>query len=276
MKIILSVILIISGILMADIQNRALVGDDGSIQDYTIGTKKVSILETTHDYDLYKFTISKKDGFNIVINMSISNTFKLMTEAQYTNALNKDYYNTIYKKMYYADNLYRWYVSSRAETTASFDLDVGTYYLMAIDSYEESNVNYSFSLSVHGGTSSAPILDNVTKEYCKTNPASCGITAIYTQTQMDVAKVDATTLARTSCKTNPALCGITSLSTLDCNTEAMSNANNTGWNLIGTSIDGCTCELLKSQGAKSVYAYENGEWITRGIIKSHSGFWVKK
>ncbi len=64
----------------------------------------------------------------------------------------------------------------------------------------------------------------------------------------------------------------------DCNSQAMANALENGWNLVGTSYSGCSISGLKAKGAKAVFRYKGGSagWVDDDTINAGEGFWIYK
>jgi len=268
MRVILSVIFIISSLLMAGQNTRALIGDDypNSFLNpaaITINSQITGKIETGRDFDVFWFKLSEADGIVVDIKQ-IADTgwinFAIYKQDTIGTVINffggEDKWNTYpdLGKGKVSDTFHHElegsnFAASKYETF-NVNLKAGAYYIVIYSSDDTYIGEYNFNLKSYGeNVVFQP--DQATITYCKNTPSLCGITTSATPP--------------TAPTTN-----------IDCNTKAIQQAIYSGWNLVGTSESNCTFEELKKQGADAVYAYENGSWITSGNIKSGRGFWIKK
>jgi len=175
---------------------RALIADDyPNTQETAKGIPLNSLIvgsnESSGDEDWFKFSVTSVDGFN----------FSMSTKNR-----DSDYpYFVLYNKT--GAELHE-EMFSTTEETVSLNLEAGTYYIKLYQ-YNGNTTEYQFFIETEQENTEDFLLDNVTIEYCKNSPSSCGISITslggYTQEELSEAKEE----GKQECVTNPITCNIT-------------------------------------------------------------------
>jgi hypothetical protein len=250
----------------------------------------------------------------------LPNINELLTIVDYTSKetyMNKHfmYFKTNY---YWSSTVYNgtypWFVYFDSGSSNYYNNKTVSYYVRCVRGGQSvSSVISSSSVTTSSSSSTSSVdcptcvtssssstytktdIDNAiknTKQQCKDNPESCGIStcntsAIYTQSELDAKVSTATSSAKTEqmtiCKNNPEICGIpkattTTTTSTSCEENILANVVNGKWNMIGAIGDDCTRSGIKSYGTNVVvYPYDatNGAYTTDENIKKGVGFWLK-
>jgi len=190
-------------------------------------------LETSDDYDYFKFEVKNNDG--IIINNAGNDN----GNHPYIVLLNSN-----------GTHLAKQMVSN-SDTVASMNLNAGTYYI-GVYFFADGTTNYHFDLKINGGETPTFVPDTATVAYCKKYPSKCGITNdTFKYTEADLTKSIADT--KIYCKNNPAECGISSIKLLS---ETDISTLTSGWHLLGTSEEITDLSIFNS--AKTVWSWDNG------------------
>jgi len=252
MKIILSVILIISGILMAD--TIGLTTFDKLSEEMLLKKENINTKKTSREFGKSKLVIlsGKTIEFDYTLADHVyKDTYTIRSSINYLKGTGYSFYDTELDVVC-------------AEYPIGYD-----FYCFVSGKYSWTKTNrYFFNIDSSGkitgkyGYTSSHLLSNANSELRGT-VSGYASSSSSSSSASSIANPFATPTSTTS-------------NASDCNTKAMSHVIFSGWFLIGTSDSGCTVEGLKEKGASYVYAYENGSWVTEGAINPSRGFWVKK
>ena len=217
---------------------KAVIADDfpNTVADavpISFGITINGSIETSIDYDYFKFELKQTDG--IIIN----------------NAGND---NSNYPYIFLLDSNGKQLAKemvSRDDEVASINLNAGTYYI-GVYYYGDGTTNYHFDLSINGAEAPTIVLDTATVAYCKLHPLECGITnGSLAYTEADINKT--VTDTKTFCVSNPTACGIVTTNPLTANDISLLNS---GWHLLGTSEEMTDLSILDN--VKTVWSWNNG------------------
>lgn len=193
MNIIKNVIISVFSVLLSNLANaeqlmpRALISDDypntqTTAKEIPFNTLILGSNEFSGDEDWFTFTVSKSAGFHFIMS-TLNRDSGYPYFVLYDNNLTE-----LHKEMF-----------STSGETVSLNLSQGMYYIKLYQ-YNGNTTEYKFIIKTEQ-ISNAVVLDSVTIEYCKNNPAVCGISTVIDtngSTEEGIAQ----------CKNSPGSCGI--------------------------------------------------------------------